>query len=142
MKSQPWRYSVQKVFFKFNSLFLVLTFSNNMSITQVRVSEEKSLKRPLKPPQLHDMIISPHVKHLPINLPKNACSPMQSFFAKKVPPGFIGGEETLCSIFISLPISKSFIPNFCGTNYDLSSKTNQSLVLKSYSMVLKFSKLF
>ena len=25
--------------------------------------------------------------------------------------------------FISFPISKSFVPTFCGTNYDFSSKT-------------------
>ena len=51
MKSQPRRYRVYKVFFKFNPLFVVLTlFSNNMSITQVRVNEEKTnLTRSLKP---------------------------------------------------------------------------------------------
>ena len=54
---------------------------------------------------------------------KNICSPMQSFFAEKTPQYFVGGEETLCFIFISFPICKNFIPNFCGTNYDLSSKT-------------------
>ena len=49
---------------------------------------------------------------------------MESFFwKKKVCPYFVGGEETLCFIFISFPISESFIPNFCGTNYDLSRKT-------------------
>ena len=67
---------------------------------------------------------------------------MQSFFAKKIPSYSVGGEETLCFIFISFPISKSVIPNFCGTNYDLSSKTTKPLLLKSYSMVLEFSKLF
>ena len=50
--------------------------------------------------------------------------------------------ETLCFIFISFPISESFISNFCGTNYDLSSKTTYPLYLKSYSMVFKISKLF
>ena len=44
---------------------------------------------------------------------------MQCLFTKKVPLYFVGGEETLCFIFISFPISKSFIPNFYGTNYDL-----------------------
>ena len=63
-------------------------------------------------------------------------------FYKKVPPYFVRGEETLCYIFISFPICKGFIPNLCGTNYDLSSKTTQPLFLKSCSMVLKFSKLF
>ena len=40
---------------------------------------------------LHDLIISLHVKHLPINLPQNVFSPMQSFFKKKVAPYFLGG---------------------------------------------------
>ena len=37
---------------------------------------------------------------------------MQSFFTKKVSPYFAEGEETLCFMFISFSISKSFIPNF------------------------------
>ena len=44
---------------------------------------------------------------------------MQRLFTKKVPLYFEGGEETLCFIFISFPISKSSLPNFYGTNYDL-----------------------
>ena len=44
---------------------------------------------------------------------------MQCLFTKKVPLYFVGGEETLCFIFTSFPISKSFIPNVYGTNYDL-----------------------
>ena len=74
-------------------------------------------------PHLHDLIISRHVKHPPINFPKKVCSPMQSFFTKKILQYFEGGEETLCFMFISFPISKSVIPNFCGTDLDLSSKT-------------------
>ena len=34
---------------------------------------------------LHDLIITSHVKQLPINLPKKVCCPMQSFFKKKDP---------------------------------------------------------
>ena len=50
MESQPQRYSVQKAFLKFSTLFVVLNFSNDMSITQVRINEEKTyLTRPLKP---------------------------------------------------------------------------------------------
>ena len=126
IKSPTQRHRVQKVFSKFNPLFVVL---NNISVTQVRVSESKiNLLRPLKPlchqlPSLHDLIISAHVKHHLINLPKMVCSPMQGFFTKKVPPYFVGEVETLCFIFISFPISESFIPNFCGINYDLSNKT-------------------
>ena len=62
---------------------------------------------------------------------------MQSFFKKKDPSYFVGErgvggeggekggvvEEILWFIFISFLISKSFIYNFCGTKYDLSSKT-------------------
>ena len=44
-------------------------------------------------PPLHDLIISPHLKHHPINLPKKVCSPMQSFFKKKFPPPlYFGGR--------------------------------------------------
>ena len=37
---------------------------------------------------------------------------MQSFFMKKVSPYFVGGEETLCFIFKSFPISKSSSQTF------------------------------
>ena len=51
---------------------------------------------------------------------------MQSFFyKKKFPHTLQWGEETICFIFISFSISKSFIPNFCGKNYDLSIKTTK-----------------
>ena len=66
---------------------------------------------------------------------------MQSFFIKKVSPYFVGGDKTMFYLQIFSHFWK-FIPNFCGTNYDLSSQTTWSLFLKSYSMVLKFSKLF
>ena len=95
IKSPTQRHRVQKVFSKFNPLFVVL---NNISVTQVRVSESKiNLLRPLKPlchqlPSLHDLIISAHVKHHLINLPKMVCSPMQGFFTKKVTLYFVGGS--------------------------------------------------
>ena len=44
---------------------------------------------------------------------------MQCLFTKQVPLYLVGGQETPYFIFISFPISKSFIPNFYGTNYDL-----------------------
>ena len=99
-----------------------------------------NLNRPLKPlnhlfPPLHDLVISPHVKHLPKNLPKKVFSPMQSFFIKKFFLTFQRIEETLCFIFISFSHFLKSIPNFCGANYDLSSKTTQLLFLKSYSIV-------
>ena len=48
---------------------------------------------------------------------------MQSFFPKKVSRYFVGGEKALYFVFISFSISKSSVPNFCGTNYGLSIKT-------------------
>ena len=67
---------------------------------------------------------------------------MQSFFMKKVPPYSVRGKgDTMLYLQIFSHFLK-FIPNFYGKNYELSSKTNYTLFLKSYSMVLKFSKLF
>ena len=52
-------------------------------------------------PLLHDLIISPHVKHSPINLPKKIYFPMQSFLLlyKNVSPYFVGerGDYALSS---------------------------------------------
>ena len=51
---------------------------------------------------------------------------MQFFLKKNVPPYFLffgWREEALWFIFKCFPISKSFVPNFGGTNYGLSSKT-------------------
>ena len=47
---------------------------------------------------------------------------MQRFFMKKFPYTFYGGKKTLPFTFKYFPISKKFIPNFCGKNYDLSRK--------------------
>ena len=96
VKSQPQKHSVQKVFFKFITPICGVNFSNNISITKVRVNERKTnLTRTLKPLNhlisiLHDLIISPHVKHSPINLPQYVSSPMQSFFAENVSLYFVG----------------------------------------------------
>ena len=38
--------------------------------------------------------------------------PMKRFFKKKFPHTLQVGEETLCFVFISFPISKNLIPNF------------------------------
>ena len=46
----------------------------------------------LNPPLLHNLFITPHVKHPLQNLPKKVCSPMQIFFMKKVAPYFVGGR--------------------------------------------------
>ena len=95
---------------------------------------------------LHDVVISPHLKHRPINMPKRVWSPMQNFFKKKVPPSLI---------FISFPIPRSFIRNFCGTNYGFSSKrfskygyqifqtisslNSKTIQLKTFNLVINFS---
>ena len=87
-----------------------VNFSNNISITQVRINERNTdLTRPLQPPNhelppLHGLIISPHVNYSAVKLPKNIWNLMQSFFLEKVPSNF-WGKETLCFIFISFPIS-------------------------------------
>ena len=103
-----------------------------------------NLTRPLKPltSPVHDLIISPHVEHPTKDLTKKVCSPMQRFFMKKVPPCFAGGREDTMLYLEIFSYFQRFIPNFCGTNYNLSSKTTELLLLKSYSMVLKFPKLF
>ena len=62
---------------------------------------------------------------------------MQGFFKKKFPlPKFKREEmeETVCFIFISFAISKSFIPKFltfCGKNYGLLSKTSKPMCFQS-----------
>ena len=66
---------------------------------------------------LHDLIISHHVKHPPSICLKKFIPSCKAFFTKKVRPYFAGGEERLCFILISFPISKSFIPNSCDTDY-------------------------
>ena len=77
MKSPTQRNSLNKVFSKSNSLFVVFDFS----------------------PSLHDLIISHCVKHPPINLPQKVCSLVQRFFMKKIIPYFVGErrEYTLSS---------------------------------------------
>ena len=77
------------------------------------------------------LIIILHVKHPPINFPQKVRPAMQSFSKKTLTPSpyfwKIGRGQTLYFIFIYLSISKNFIPNFCDTNYDLSSKTTYPL---------------
>ena len=67
---------------------------------------------------------------------------MQGFFKKKFPlPKFKREEmeETVCFIFISFAISKSFIPKFltfCGKNYGLLSKTTKPMCFQSHAVWL------
>ena len=84
--------------FQIQSPICGVNFSNNISITQVRVNERETeldstfeTSEPLTSP-LHDLIIGSHVKHLPINLLEKVYSPMQSFFKKKFPPYLVGGR--------------------------------------------------
>ena len=112
MKSPTQETKCAKGVFQIQSPIGAVSFSNNISITQVRVNERQNLTRPLKPlnhelPPLHDLIIGPHVKHPPENLPKKVCFPMQSLFMKKASPYFVRGEEILCFIFKSIHISSS-----------------------------------
>ena len=117
------------MFFNFIPLPMVLTFQI-ISITQVRANERKTnLTRPLKLltitfPTCMIWSLVPHVKHPPPQKfrQKDLFPRAKLFFTKKVTPYFVGEEETLCFILTSFSIPKSFIPNFCGINYDLSSK--------------------
>ena len=60
---------------------------------------------------------------------------MQIFFTKKAPPYFEGGGDTMLYLHIFSHFQK-LIPNFCGKNFDLSSKTTQPPL---YSIVIQYS---
>ena len=86
-------------------------------------------------PPLHDLIIRPHVKQ-PTALPpyniaqKTLFAPCIAYLRKKAPHTLgVGGQGTQCFIFISFPISKSFIPNF---NYKI-------INLKAFNLVISLS---
>ena len=72
------------------------------------------------PPSLHHLIIRTHVKQSPNKFAQKSLFPHERLFKRKKSSHFFWGEKTLCCIFISFTISKSFIPNLCGTNYGLS----------------------
>ena len=63
---------------------------------------------------------------------------MQSFFMKKVPPYFVGGEKILYFIFKSFPISKSSLLTFEVQTMNFQAKL-PSHCFQSYTA---FSKLF
>ena len=135
---QSQRYSVEARCFQIQSPICYVKFSNNVSVRWVRINERKTnLNRPLKSynhhlPSLLDLIISPHVQHPPINLPKEKRK------KKEVLPYFVVGEETLCFIFIYFPISKS-----SSLQLWPSSKNYLATGFKSHTVwFLKFSKLF
>ena len=68
--------------------------------------------------------LAPHVKQpAPHKFVQKSLSPQEKFFLAKRSPHILGGRGTVYFIFISFPIFKNFIPNFCGTNYGSSSKT-------------------
>ena len=108
------------------------------------------LARPLKPFNhyvfpLHDLIISPHVKHPPKNFPKQFCAPMQSFFMKTFSLYFVGrdAEETLCFIFKSFPISKisslTFVVQTMTFQAKLPSLNCKIVQLKKLNLVINLS---
>ena len=66
-------------------------------------------------PSLHDLIVRTHVKQSPIKV----CSPWKVFLREKNSFMIFLEGDTILYLHI-FTISKSFIPNFCGTNYDLS----------------------
>ena len=147
MKSQTLKAQCAEGVFQIQSTICGVNFSNTISITQIRVNERKTnLTRPLKPPltiNFSPCIFSSLVpcKTTPHKFAQKVCSPCKCFLRKKLLYTLQGQKQTLCFIFTYFPISKSFISNFCGTNYHLSSKTTQLVFLKSQSMISKFSKL-
>ena len=128
----PQRHSAQKSFYKSNPLFVVLNFQiyinkpglgqregnwtwinlwnlftvnfkENSQIYSVHITG-KCICETLLP--LYDLIISTHVKHPAHKFAqKNLCH--AKLFKKKVPHTLGGGEDILCLIFVSFPISKS-----------------------------------
>ena len=107
---KPQSHSVQ-VFFKFSSLFVVLTFQIHMNnpgqdqwegnwtwvnlwnLFTINFKENSQIYSGHitgkcvweTPPTLYDLIISTYVKHPSINLPQKVCCLMQSFLRKKSP---------------------------------------------------------
>ena len=62
------------------------------------------------PPSLYDLIIGPHVKKSPINLPKNVCSPMENFFKRKKSSHALGGRKHYAlSLYLLPPLKASLI---------------------------------
>ena len=132
--------------FQIQSPICGINISNNVSVTQVRVNERNTnLTQPLKSlnhqlPPLDDPIISPHVKHPPINFPKNVCSPMQSIFMKKDSPYFARGEETLCFILVPFPIPKIFLSQYRFEIFQTLLNLNCKIIqLKTLNLVINLS---
>ena len=100
----------------------------NSHICSVRITGKRTCET--FPPSLHDLIISPHVKHPPppINLPKRVCFPMQSLFKKNPPHTFWGGH-TMFYLHI-FPISKSFILTFVLQTMALQARLPSQCVFK------------
>ena len=124
-----------------------------LRFTVFRLLENAFVKLPPSPPSLHDLFLSPHVKHPPINFPKKFVPQRKAFFKKrkKVPILFclfivfyfflFPILFLSFSVFIFFPISKSFIPK-CYKLWSFRQNYTVNVSLKSYSMVTKFSKLF
>ena len=148
MKSSIPEAKFAKGVFQIQSPISVVNFSNNISKTQIRVNEWKkylySTFRTLQP-LTSNHASSDHKTRCKTTYQKfaqNILVPHAKLFYYKGSTIFCRGRgDTMLYLQIFSHFWK-FIPNFWGTNYELSSKTTKPLFLKSYSMVLKFSKPF
>ena len=87
------------------------------------------------------LIFSLHIKYPRNKFPPKSLFPhakiFKIFFKKNSPYlFFLVRDEILCFIFISFPISQSFVPSFCGLNYGFSSKTTEPLWFLSHTVWL------
>ena len=91
------------------------------------------LNLPLPPPptpHLHDLIISPHVKYPPINLPPKIYSTRQSFLRKKSRHTLGKGEETLCFILYLFQFLKASSITFVVKTVAFQVKSPKHCVIK------------
>ena len=85
---------------------------------------------PSPPPHLHDLIISPHVKYPPINLPPKIYSTRQSFLRKKSRHTLGKGEETLCFILYLFQFLKASSITFVVKTVAFQVKSPKHCVIK------------
>ena len=78
--------------FKIQSPICGANFSNNISITQLRVNERRTNLTGPNFPLMHNLIISLHVKHPPQICPRKFVPSCKAFFTKKVSQYFAVGR--------------------------------------------------
>ena len=110
-----------------------------LRFTVFRLLENAFVKLPPSPPSLHDLFLSPHVKHPPINFPKKFVPQRKAFLKKrkKVPILFclfIVFYFFCFPYYFCLSLSSYVFPflkvsSLSATSYGLSGKTTQSMCL-------------